>query len=128
MADFTMPALGADMESGKVVEWLVQAGDRVKPGDVVAVVETHKGAIDVECFLDGIVADLAPVGVDLPVGAVLAHVRGAGDAAAPATVVTAVPVPAAPVAAAPKPPAASAPVTPPAPVAPAAVPAPSAPG
>ena len=48
MADFTMPSLGADMESGKVVEWLVKPGDRVKPGDVVAVVETHKGAIDVE--------------------------------------------------------------------------------
>ena len=54
MADFLMPALGADMETGKVVQWLVKPGDRVKPGDVVAVVETHKGAIDVEIFLDGV--------------------------------------------------------------------------
>ena len=84
MADFTMPALGADMETGKVVEWLVEPGDRVKPGDVVAVVETHKGAIDVECFLDGVIDDLAPLGEDLPVGAVLARVRGVGEAAAPA--------------------------------------------
>jgi len=79
MADFTMPALGADMETGKVVEWLVKPGARVKPGDVVAVVETHKGAIDVECFLDGVIDQLAPVGVDLPVGAVLAQVRLAGE-------------------------------------------------
>jgi pyruvate dehydrogenase E2 component (dihydrolipoamide acetyltransferase) len=84
MADFTMPALGADMETGKVVEWLVKPGDRVKPGDVVAVVETHKGAIDVECFLDGVIGDLAPLDTELPVGAVLARVGAEGEAAAPA--------------------------------------------
>ncbi len=79
MADFVMPALGADMEAGKVVQWLVKAGDRVKPGDVVAVVETHKGAIDVEIFLDGVIEDLAPLGQELPVGTVLAQVRGAKE-------------------------------------------------
>ena len=94
MADFTMPALGADMETGKVVEWLVKPGDRVKPGDVIAVVETHKGAIDVECFLDGVIGHLAPLGVDLPVGAVLAQVRVAGEAAAPTAAPTATPTPA----------------------------------
>jgi pyruvate dehydrogenase E2 component (dihydrolipoamide acetyltransferase) len=82
MADFTMPALGADMETGKVVEWLVKPGDRIKSGAVVAVVETHKGAIDVECFLDGVIDELAPIGVDLPVGAVLAQVRSPVDAPA----------------------------------------------
>ena len=45
MADFTMPALGADMESGQVVQWLVQPGSRVKPGGVGAG-ETPKGAIE----------------------------------------------------------------------------------
>lgn len=75
MADFLMPSLGADMETGKVVQWLVQPGDRVKPGDVVAVVETHKGAIDVEIFLEGVIEGLAAIGEELPVGAVLAHVR-----------------------------------------------------
>lgn len=79
MADFLMPALGADMETGTVVQWLVQPGARVKPGDVVAVVETHKGAIDVECFLDGVIGELAPVGASLPVGAVLARVVGANE-------------------------------------------------
>jgi len=82
MADFTMPALGADMETGRLVQWCVQPGARVRPGDVVAVVETHKGAIDVECFLDGVIEDLAPLGQDLPVGAVLARVRGGAEAAA----------------------------------------------
>ena len=102
VADFCMPSLGADMESAKVVEWLVKPGSRVKPGDVVAVVETHKGAIDVEIFLDGVIDDLAPLGQQLPVGALLAHVRGAGGGG------TAVPARPAPVA---SPPPATAPVT-----------------
>lgn len=93
MADFTMPSLGADMETGKVVEWLVKSGDRVRPGDVVAVVETHKGAIDVECFLDGVIDELVAPGAELPVGAVLARVRTVGEA--PPTPMSA-PVPAAP--------------------------------
>lgn len=83
MADFLMPALGADMETGKVVQWLVQPGARVKSGQVVAVVETHKGAIDVEIFLDGVIEDLAPLGKELTVGAVLAHVREEGKEAQP---------------------------------------------
>ena len=79
-----MPALGADMESGKVVEWLVKPGDRVKRGDVVAVVETHKGAIDVECFIEGVIDELVAIGEELPVGAVLARVRVAGESVAEA--------------------------------------------
>jgi pyruvate dehydrogenase E2 component (dihydrolipoamide acetyltransferase) len=123
MADFLMPALGADMETGKVVQWLVQAGDRIKSGDVVAVVETHKGAIDVECFLDGVIEALVPLDTALPVGAVLARVRGAAGmdatrlaappALAPASTPTAAPLKAAPAAAVerPVPPAAPAPVS-----------------
>ncbi len=88
MADFLMPALGADMETGKVVQWLVQPGSRVKRGDVVAVVETHKGAIDVEIFLDGVIDKLAPVGEELKVGAVLAQVQEPGEPA-PAAATTA---------------------------------------
>jgi pyruvate dehydrogenase E2 component (dihydrolipoamide acetyltransferase) len=129
MAEFTMPALGADMETGKVVEWLVKPGDRVKPGAVVAVVETHKGAIDVECFLDGVIDELVDVGVDLPVGAVLAQVRApgeAGPASGPATGTAAAPQPQAkPVMPAPMP-AAPTPAAAPS-VPPAAAPQPAAP-
>lgn len=81
MADFLMPSLGADMETGKLVQWLVKAGDHVKSGDVVAVVETHKGAIDVEIFLDGIIDNLAAVDKEVPVGTVLATVRPPGETA-----------------------------------------------
>jgi pyruvate dehydrogenase E2 component (dihydrolipoamide acetyltransferase) len=81
MAEFLMPSLGADMETGKVVEWLVKPGDRVKVGDVVAVVETHKGAIDVEIFQAGVIDELVGLGEELAVGAVLAQVHAAGERA-----------------------------------------------
>ena len=80
MSDFRMPALGADMEAGTVVDWLVKPGDRVKRGDVVAVVETQKGAIEVEIFDEGTVSEIVvPVGTKVAVGTVLARIgeRGA---------------------------------------------------
>ncbi|MBM3577934.1 MAG: 2-oxo acid dehydrogenase subunit E2 [Alphaproteobacteria bacterium] len=84
MNDFKMPALGADMEAGTLVEWLVKPGDRVKSGDVIAVVETQKGAIEVEVFAEGVVSDiLIPVGERVPVGTVLAQIDGAGVAPLP---------------------------------------------
>ncbi|MCB0075590.1 MAG: hypothetical protein KDE20_29250, partial [Caldilineaceae bacterium] len=53
MAEFTMPSLGADMESGTLLEWLVKPGDEVHRGDVMAVVGTEKGDIEIEVFLSG---------------------------------------------------------------------------
>jgi pyruvate dehydrogenase E2 component (dihydrolipoamide acetyltransferase) len=77
VSDFVMPALGADMEDGTLVEWLVKPGDRVKKGDIVAVVETQKGAIEIEIFDEGIVSELvAAVGTKVPVGGVLARIGG----------------------------------------------------
>jgi pyruvate dehydrogenase E2 component (dihydrolipoamide acetyltransferase) len=91
VSDFLMPALGADMENGTLVEWLVKPGDRVKRGDVVAVVETQKGAIEVEIFDEGIVSELAvPVGTLVPVGGLLARI-GDGGGRAPKTRAAAVP-------------------------------------
>ena len=70
-----MPALGADMEAGTLVEWLIKPGDRVKRGDVVAVVETQKGAIEIETFNEGMVSELVvPVGTKVPVGSLIARI------------------------------------------------------
>jgi predicted RecA/RadA family phage recombinase len=100
MGVFTMPSLGADMEAGKLVEWMVKPGDTVKRGDMVAVVETQKGAIEIEIFEEGTVSELtAELGTELPVGAPLAVVLKPGEAppapeAAPAPAPTAAPKPA----------------------------------
>ena len=80
MLDFRLPSLGADMDEGTVVEWLVGPGDTVARGDIVAVVDTTKAAIDVESWLEGTVYDLlvAP-GQTVPVGTVLARLLEAGE-------------------------------------------------
>jgi len=81
-SEFRMPALGADMEEGTVAQWNVAPGSRVKRGDVVAVVETDKGAIDVEIFEDGVVRELVvQPGTKVPVGTVLALIEREGEAA-----------------------------------------------
>ncbi len=75
-----MPSLGADMESGKLVQWLVKPGSAVKKGDVVAVVETYKGAFEIDIFEDGVVSELcAKEGEELPVGALLARIAAPGE-------------------------------------------------
>lgn len=75
-----MPSLGADMEAGTLVEWLVKPGDVVKRGDVVAVVDTEKGAIEVEIFQAGQIEQLL-VALDskVPVGTPLARLRTEGE-------------------------------------------------
>ena len=76
MTDFTMPSLGADMDEGTLVEWMVSEGDTVHRGDVVAVVDTAKSAIEIEVFDDGVVEELlVQPGVTVPVGAPLARLR-----------------------------------------------------
>jgi pyruvate dehydrogenase E2 component (dihydrolipoamide acetyltransferase) len=76
LSEFRLPALGADMDEGTVVQWNVAPGDAVTRGQVVAVVETDKGAIDVEIFEDGVVREIivAP-GTKVPVGTVLARLE-----------------------------------------------------
>jgi len=95
MHEFRMPSLGADMDAGTLVEWMVKPGDHVKRGQVVAVVETQKGAIEVEIWEDGTVASLAvPPGTKVPVGEVLASLSAPGEPAgmAPPTPPAAVPI------------------------------------
>jgi len=84
-SEFRLPALGADMDEGTILEWHVAPGARVKRGDVVAVVETDKGAIDVEIFIDGVLREIVvQPGTKVPVGTVLALVDVEGaEAAAP---------------------------------------------
>ena len=85
MGEFRMPSLGADMDEGTLVEWLVAPGDAVHRGDIVAVVDTAKSAIEIEVFEDGVVEELlVPIGTTVPVGTAIA--RLAGDAAIPRNV------------------------------------------
>jgi len=99
MAEFRMPSLGADMVAGTLVDWNVKAGDRVKRGDIIALVETDKGLIEVEVFEAGVVETIhVEPGTRVPVGTTLAFISPEGGAAVPPT------APAPPAAAPPMPP------------------------
>jgi pyruvate dehydrogenase E2 component (dihydrolipoamide acetyltransferase) len=80
MIDFKLPSLGADMDEGTLLEWKVKPGDAVKRGDIVAVVDTTKAAIDVESWVEGTVHELiVQPGETVPVGAVLATFSAQGE-------------------------------------------------
>lgn len=76
MIEFKMPSLGADMEAGTLVEWLVKRGATVKRGDIIAVVDTQKGLIDIEVFDEGTISEiLVKENEKVPVGTVMALIE-----------------------------------------------------
>ena len=75
--ELKMPALSPTMESGTLAKWLVKLGDAVKPGDILAEIETDKATMEFESADEGWVETLA-VGDgtdDIPVGTVIALLR-----------------------------------------------------
>jgi pyruvate dehydrogenase E2 component (dihydrolipoamide acetyltransferase) len=53
-----MPQIGQDIETGVIVEWRIKEGDRVKKGDIVAVVESDKATFEAEAYEEGVVTKL----------------------------------------------------------------------
>jgi len=103
MIEFKLPSLGADMEEGKLLEWKAKPGDKVKRGDVVAVVDTSKAAVEVEIWEEGTMREqLVKPGETVPVGTTLALLLAPGEDAATAVRPKLAPLPpVAPAAAAP---------------------------
>lgn len=82
MIEFRLPSLGADMDEGTLLEWKIRPGDVVSKGQVVALVDTSKSAVDVECWSEGRVAQIVvQVGQKVPVGTVLALLLEPGEVA-----------------------------------------------
>jgi pyruvate dehydrogenase E2 component (dihydrolipoamide acetyltransferase) len=67
-----MPKLSDQMETGKIIKWLKQEGDRVQSGDILAEVETDKADVEMEAFGSGVLRKiLSPAGSAVPVGALI---------------------------------------------------------
>jgi pyruvate dehydrogenase E1 component beta subunit len=65
MPSILMPALSPTMEEGKLSKWLKNVGDMVKPGDVIAEIETDKATMEVEAVDEGpLAAILVPAGTE----------------------------------------------------------------
>jgi pyruvate dehydrogenase E1 component beta subunit len=84
--DILMPALSPTMEQGKLAKWLKKEGDKVKPGDVLAEIETDKATMEVEAIDEGVLAKiLVPDGTDdVAVNTKIAVLAGEGEDASAA--------------------------------------------
>ncbi len=71
--ELKMPALSPTMEKGTLAKWLVKPGDMVKPGDLIAEIETDKATMEMEAVDEGRIASLivAEGTADVPVGTVI---------------------------------------------------------
>ncbi|WP_296579376.1 pyruvate dehydrogenase complex E1 component subunit beta [Phreatobacter sp.] len=85
-----MPALSPTMEKGNLAKWTKKEGDKVKPGDVIAEIETDKATMEVEAVDEGILARIlvAEGTQDVAVNEIIAVLTQEGEAAgsAPAPV------------------------------------------
>src|ERR1051325_4443563 len=78
-----MPALSPTMERGNLAKWLKKEGDTVKPGDVIAEIETDKATMEVEAIDEGTLGKiLVPEGTnDVAVNTPIAVILGDGESA-----------------------------------------------
>ncbi|HYS47886.1 MAG TPA: pyruvate dehydrogenase complex dihydrolipoamide acetyltransferase [Xanthobacteraceae bacterium] len=76
-----MPALSPTMEKGNLAKWLKKEGEPVKPGDVIAEIETDKATMEVEAVDEGVLAKIVvPEGTaDVPVNQLIAVLAGEGE-------------------------------------------------
>jgi len=75
-----MPRLSDSMESGTIVRWLKQDGDRVSRGEPLAEVETDKATVTFDADADGTLRILVGEGETVAIGKPIAQI---GDAATP---------------------------------------------
>ena len=82
--EILMPALSPTMEEGKLAKWLVKEGQTIKPGDIIAEIETDKATMEVEAVDEGQVSKLLisegteGVKVNTPIAVLLAEGESAG--------------------------------------------------
>ena len=53
-----LPALSPTMETGNLVKWLVEEGQKVNSGDIIAEIETDKATMELEAPDDGVLKQL----------------------------------------------------------------------
>ena len=56
--EILMPSLSPTMEEGNLAKWYVSPGDKVKPGDIIADIETDKALMEYECIEEGTIVEL----------------------------------------------------------------------
>ena len=86
MPDVLMPRLSDTMEEGILSQWVKHEGDQVRKGDVLAVIETDKAAMEMEAYDEGVLTRiLVEEGASVPIGSPIAVIGGSGTAEAAAS-------------------------------------------
>jgi pyruvate dehydrogenase E1 component beta subunit len=84
-----MPALSPTMEEGKLAKWLIKEGSRIKPGDIIAEIETDKATMEVESIDEGVISQILiaegteKVKVNTPIAVVSADGEDKGEVPRP---------------------------------------------
>lgn len=75
-----MPRLSDTMTEGVIARWLKKVGDPIKPGDLLAEIETDKATMEFEAPVGGTLLYIgAPEGKPIPIGAVIAIIGKEGE-------------------------------------------------
>jgi len=75
-----MPKLGFDMAEGTLVRWIVQEGEPVKKGGILAEIETDKATVEVESPYEGVIyRHLVTAGEIVPVNTPIAVIADSGE-------------------------------------------------
>ncbi len=76
----SMPKLGFDMAEGTLVRWVVNEGDNITKGSVLAEIETDKATVEVESTYSGVLLrHLVTQGAVVPVNDPIAVIGEAGE-------------------------------------------------
>ena len=74
-----MPVLGFEQDSGRVLGWLKQIGDRVERGEEIAEIETEKASVSMDATAAGVLVEIvAGPGTEVAVGEPIAWLDDAG--------------------------------------------------
>lgn len=80
--ELVMPVLGMNQDTGTLVRWLCQEGDRVQKGDAVMEIATDKITVEIEAPAAGVLSQIrAQEGEEIPVGQTVALIVAEGETA-----------------------------------------------
>jgi pyruvate dehydrogenase E2 component (dihydrolipoamide acetyltransferase) len=75
-----MPKLEMAQETGKLIEWLKEEGERVEKGDPLFVIETDKVTIEIESPASGVLSGVrAHPGDEVPISTIIAYLLEPGE-------------------------------------------------
>jgi pyruvate dehydrogenase E2 component (dihydrolipoamide acetyltransferase) len=81
MTDILLPAVSPTMEKGTIARWLIEPGQEVAPGDVIAEIETDKASVEIQAEARGVLSEIViQAGTsDVAVGTVIARLLPSGS-------------------------------------------------